>query len=278
MHWFRKIFIPHEENDGEPHVFRDASVEVLLFLAILGFTLALGQRILFQNTNMLAAIYSNALVEMTNENRKASSLADLTVNPVLEIAAGLKADDMASKGYFAHYSPEGISPWYWMRIAGYKYQYAGENLAIDFYDSADVSRAWMNSPTHRANVLNGRYTEIGIAMRQGTYQGRPTTYVVQMFGSPAGGNSIGAAPKNLSLAASVGPFFDFALSNPRYMIGSLYGALVLMVLLGFIGLASVEWRRRHAKHLLYGLLLLLIIATLSFIYSSGSAFPEISSL
>jgi hypothetical protein len=96
----------------------------------------------------------------------------------------MKANDMAAKSYFAHTSPEGIDPWYWFNQAGYKFSYAGENLAIDFSDSDAVNSAWMNSPTHRANLLDQHYTEIGIATAQGLYQGHVTTFVVEEFGKP----------------------------------------------------------------------------------------------
>jgi hypothetical protein len=91
---------------------------------------------------------------------------------------------MATKGYFSHTSPEGLSPWHWFDTVGYKFMYAGENLAINFSESTDVEQAWMNSPGHRANILNERFTEIGIATAQGTYQGQPTIFVAQMFGKP----------------------------------------------------------------------------------------------
>jgi hypothetical protein len=92
---------------------------------------------------------------------------------------------MAQNGYFAHTSPEGKSPWYWFKQGGYVFNYAGENLAVDFSDSADVERAWMNSPTHRSNILNNKFTEIGVATAVGTLNGRQTTFVVQEFGTPA---------------------------------------------------------------------------------------------
>jgi hypothetical protein len=92
---------------------------------------------------------------------------------------------MAQKGYFAHTSPEGRSPWYWFKQGGYVFNFAGENLAVDFSDSADVERAWMNSPTHRSNILNNKFTEIGVATAVGTLDGRQTTFVVQEFGTPA---------------------------------------------------------------------------------------------
>lgn len=132
-----------------------------------------------------AAVITSAIFDLTNTDRRINSIGELTLSPALSAVAQAKADDMAQKGYFAHVSPEGVSPWYWYKQEGYAFTYAGENLAIDFSDSADVERAWMNSPTHRANILNGKFTEIGVAVAHGTYQGHDTTFVVQEFGTPA---------------------------------------------------------------------------------------------
>jgi Cysteine-rich secretory protein family len=92
---------------------------------------------------------------------------------------------MAKNEYFSHYAPDGTSPWYWFDQSGYKYVHAGENLAIHFTDSSEVVDAWMDSPTHRANIVNGNFTEIGVGTAKGTYQGYDTVYVVQLFGAPA---------------------------------------------------------------------------------------------
>lgn len=132
-----------------------------------------------------AAVISSVLVDLANSDRGTGALGGLAISPVLTAAAQAKADDMALKGYFAHVSPEGKNSWHWFRQQGYTFLYAGENLAVDFSDSIDVERAWMDSPTHRANILNGNFTQIGIATAQGVYQGRSTTFVVQMFGTPA---------------------------------------------------------------------------------------------
>lgn len=132
-----------------------------------------------------ASVLAAVLVDMANQDRSENRLHGLRINPVLTKAAQLKADDMAAKSYFAHTSPEGVDPWHWFDEAGYKFSYAGENLAVDFNDSSAVNAAWMNSPAHRANLLDQHYTEIGIAVSQGFYQGRPTTFVVQEFGTPA---------------------------------------------------------------------------------------------
>lgn len=132
----------------------------------------------------LSAIYASVLVNLTNQNRTAANIAELKVNPVLEKAAQMKADDMASRSYFAHNTPEGQTPWYWFEKAGYQYVYAGENLAVNFEESEDVETAWMNSRGHFLNIMNPKFTEIGIATSTGIYKGRTAIFVVQMFGYP----------------------------------------------------------------------------------------------
>lgn len=94
----------------------------------------------------------------------------------------MKAKDMAENQYFAHTSPTGLTPWYWFTKAGYRFVYAGENLAVNFSESIDVKNAWVASPTHHANLISDKFDEVGIATYQGTYEGQPTTFVVQLFG------------------------------------------------------------------------------------------------
>jgi cell division septation protein DedD len=157
---------------------------LLIFFIIAIFGLSISVPYLVNKTE-LAAVISAVLVDLTNSDRSTNKIGDLTVSPVLTAAAQAKANDMAEKGYFAHVAPDGKDSWYWFRLEDYKFFYAGENLAVDFSDSVNVEDAWMNSPTHRANILNPNFTQIGIATAEGIYQGHPTTFVVQMFGTPS---------------------------------------------------------------------------------------------
>ncbi len=181
----KKYLIPHKKNRYKPHLLRMEGVVAVALVIVLLFTGAylVGQGIR-SNNGFLAAVITSVLVDLANTDRAGNGLTPLHVNPVLTEAAQMKANDMAAHGYFAHVSPSGVTPWYWFRQAGYDFLYAGENLAVRFSDSADVERAWMLSPTHRANILNGYFTEIGIAMADGFYEGQPTIFVVQLFGSP----------------------------------------------------------------------------------------------
>lgn len=189
MNFLKEIhdsFIPHADNEYKPHFFRvKAVLAVGAFIAVVGLSTLFVQRAILENTDYLAAVISSAVVELTNVDRAQNELLSLRVNPVLERAAQMKAEDMATKSYFAHNSPEGLTPWHWFKAAGYNFVYAGENLAVRFYDSVDVVQAWMDSPGHRANILNTHFTEIGIGIAEGTFEGKPTVFVVQMFGSPA---------------------------------------------------------------------------------------------
>lgn len=121
---------------------------------------------------------------MTNEQRTRNGLPPLKLNSGLAAAAARKGEDMFSEDYWAHISPSGKDPWFWIDQSGYDYVFAGENLAKDFVDPRSVVSAWMASPSHRDNVLNKKYEEIGIAVLDGNLNGYKTTLVVQMFATP----------------------------------------------------------------------------------------------
>ena len=182
----KKCFIPHEENDHKPHILRPRTIAFVFIVAIVAeSTFVLSAKYILPQSKLFGIVEVNALVDGTNQNRVANNLPDLQVSPLLMAAAQDKANDEATKGYFAHTSPQGITPWYWFQQAGYNYLYAGENLAVNFTDSQDVVTAWMNSPEHRANILSTQFTQIGIATAQGTYNGQPAIFVAEEFGTPA---------------------------------------------------------------------------------------------
>lgn len=176
--------LPTEHNGFIPHILKDGAIWAMLgvSVALFGFSQFFH---LTNYANLAAEVYPTVIVTLTNSDRKENGLGTLSVNPTLQAAAQLKLNDMIKYGYFAHTSPSGITPWHWFEAAGYNFVYAGENLAINFDESEDVQRAWLNSPTHRANVLSPNFTEIGIATAEGMRNGHKTTFVVEMFGTPA---------------------------------------------------------------------------------------------
>ena len=178
-------FIPHHRNNYHPHILGHRSLALFsaLLVAVKIFTISL---VSFGPVLPVfsSAITSENIISLTNESRKSFNLPALVSNQLLAKAAQAKANDMLAKGYFAHNSPDGKTPWDFIVSAGYSYLSAGENLAVNFVEAESVEAAWMNSPGHKANILNKSFEEIGIGISQGEYQGHPAIFVVQMFGVP----------------------------------------------------------------------------------------------
>ena len=123
-----------------------------------------------------------AVIQLTNQERFAKKRPLLAVSDRLTRAAHAKASDMLRKQYFRHAKWE-----MFIRQSGYSYCLAGENLGFAQTSAAEVVQDWMNSPSHRANVLKDKYREIGVAVVRGRYKGvEDVTIIVQMFGSKCG--------------------------------------------------------------------------------------------
>lgn len=179
-------FIPHARNNYHPHVLGHRNLGLMsgLLVAVKIFSLAL---ISFGPVlpAFSSAITTQNIISLTNESRQQFSISSLAENQILDKAAQAKADDMLAKGYFAHNTPDGHTPWDFITGAGYSYLMAGENLAVNFTEAENVETAWMNSPGHKANILNKNFQEIGIGIAQGTYQDHTAIFVVQEFGLPS---------------------------------------------------------------------------------------------
>lgn len=185
LEWVRHFTVPHPSNNHKAKILHPSvlSVIVAVFLVYqfaINFYLLVQPSILGYASN----ITPEQVVEITNQRRLENGLSPLTLNGQLSEAAQRKAGDMFAFNYWAHNSPSGRNPWSFFHEVGYKYLYAGENLARDFMNSSSVVDAWMNSPSHRDNVLNSRYQETGLAVVNGTLDGVETTLVVQLFGTP----------------------------------------------------------------------------------------------
>lgn len=133
-----------------------------------------------------ASLTVRGVIEYTNvERAQNGGLGSLAENSTLNRVAQMKVDDMFAKQYFEHVSPSGVGQADLAQTAGYAYVIVGENLALgDFDGDQGVVTAWMNSPGHRANILNPHYKEIGVAVGKGMYEGRETWLAVQSFGMP----------------------------------------------------------------------------------------------
>lgn len=176
------VFVPTEDNCFLPHalkaryLFLYSASLLILKIAIIAAVLIL------PSTDFFSTITSQQLISLINQERQARNLPALAINTSLNSVAELKVNDMLDKNYFEHTSPSGVTPWHWFKQIGYNYLFAGENLAMGFTETEAVFNAWMNSPTHRDNILNPNYREIGLAVKTGQIQNHQDTLAVLEFG------------------------------------------------------------------------------------------------
>ena len=199
-------FTPHESNNFRAKLLHNTGI--FFFIGIL-FAGNIFIRILESSPlhilGFASSITINDVVTATNAERLKAGLQPLVYSEKLADAARRKAANMYEENYWAHNSPSGKTPWVWFRNAGYSYLYAGENLAKDFGDTDRMVSAWMASPTHRENIVNAKYKEIGLAVVPGTLQDKETVLVVQLFGAPSVGGSVAPATDNKVARATPPP-------------------------------------------------------------------------
>ncbi len=123
-----------------------------------------------QETSQQLSQFEQEVVELTNQERAKQGLSPLEVDTELSKVAREKSRDMATSNYFDHNSPNHGSPFDMMKSYGISYRTAGENIAKGQQTPEEVVNAWMNSEGHRANILNGEYTHIGVGyVEQGNH-------------------------------------------------------------------------------------------------------------
>jgi uncharacterized protein YkwD len=124
------------------------------------------------------AFTADDVFSAVNSDRK----TPLVRNAKLDKAAQAKADALSACSCFSHDIGK-VTPWSFIKKAGYKYRAAGENIAEGFTDVDALNTAWIFSPGHRKNILKG-YKETGVGISEGMFEGKKTIFVVQMFGYP----------------------------------------------------------------------------------------------
>lgn len=180
------LFIPRESNNYRSKVLHHDFLSVYLLFAIMSvlFIKSIIQSPLGNVLGFATDISIQKLYSLTNMEREKNNLPALSYNENLSKAAYKKAQDMFTKNYWAHYAKDGTTPWNFILQEGYQYEYAGENLAKNFLFSDGVVKAWMDSKTHKENILRSEYSDMGFAVANGVLNGEETTLVVQMFGKP----------------------------------------------------------------------------------------------
>lgn len=183
--FLKHLFLPHEKNNHRAKILHNSSFFVILLLILTISIVSYSIKNIRPDILGISYSISDAeLLSLVNRERETRSLPPLALNPQLSDAARRKAADMYAKNYWAHFAPDGsTSPWAFIKATGYNYSYAGENLAKGFTDPSSIVSAWMDSQTHRDNILNSRYQDVGFAIVPGTLSGEETVLVVEMLGA-----------------------------------------------------------------------------------------------
>ncbi len=182
-YYIKNTLIPNLYNGFHPYILRApalATVAASLLLVQVVFNIQ------SPNSQVLGVSHSidtQEIVEITNRHRSSEGAGTLSIDRQLQQAAESKLNDMLEVGYWDHYSPDGVAPWEFIVDSGYKYRYVGENLARGFTSSEAIVKGWMASESHRQNMLDNRYDDIGVAFGRGYIDGREYNVVVAMYGS-----------------------------------------------------------------------------------------------
>lgn len=243
----RLALVPHRANQYRPHLVRRFGlVGVAVLVLGMHFMQAVsGGGVLGDQTSLTP----QGVLSDTNQARQAHGEVALTSDPRLTEAAQLKAQDMLKQQYWAHTAPDGTPPWKWLGDVQYHYEVAGENLARNFSSPHAVVQAWLASPAHRANILNNKFTNVGIAVVDGMLHGKATSLVVALYGAPAasqvqGAQQFASAPvdTNLSIATRLG----MAIQS---LTPAAVGSVVVLLFAGGVALVAHHYRRRLPKAL-----------------------------
>jgi len=281
-HFFYHLFVPHERNNYRAKLLHH---KTLLFFITLIFSATFFLEIVKINFPSVLGIQNNITVEqlvsITNKKRAEIGLPPLILNPKLSQAAALKAGDMFAKDYWAHNSPDGITPWAFIKQSGYDYAYAGENLARGFNSAEDVVSAWMASPKHKENMLFKNYNDVGFFVGVGKLKGEETILVVEEFGNQgiraiASNKTAQMVATSSSRKVALPRVFAGTTYNKRPLLNSLALSLsvdrILLALFIFtllLDMIIVERRRiarlvgHNMDHILFLMLIVLVVAVFS---------------
>lgn len=198
---------------------------IILKLAFFAFETKFGT--VFQDQFFSSVISTKNILSLTNEARINSKKKPLKISATLQAAAQKKVKEMTKEKYFSHISPEGKTPWDFMKEAGYSYLYAGENLAINFTNASDVINAMLKSKSHRSNILSNDFTELGIGINSGI--------VVQMFGKPFKGRIPGFTAVTFASEPLINPINEISLFDQIYLAISILS----------VGMIVFWWKKGH---------------------------------
>lgn len=278
----KHVLVPHKANEYHPHLIRPHGLVAVLVIALviqLGYSVITTGKI--YALGVTPEIQASELLLGTNNERQKANLNALELSAPLSEAAFLKAQNMFKEQYWAHISPSGTQPWRWFAEAGYDYSYAGENLAKNYPTAQATIEAWMNSPSHRDNILKDSYKDVGFAVLEGNLKGEDTVIIVAMYGAPATEAGVSSTTETLGFSASG---VDTATPTPAAYFASAFASLspVTFVVLGLFAIVAVigaithfyrnklpsalkkSWRSHHGLYTVAGMVVLgflIVVAT-----------------
>lgn len=177
---FAKTEISFVQNSNNSRVWRSFSLVLAIVIPLLVFSIP--ARGSFELT-----LTADNILALSNRDRGQIGLPPLRLDARLQKAALEKARDILENNYFSHISPSGTAPWDFIRNQGFKYLYAGENLALNYASPYELIDDFLKSPSHRENLLSPFFSEIGIAVVRGNFNDKPAIITVQLFAAPAAG-------------------------------------------------------------------------------------------
>lgn len=180
----KDYFVPYDGNGHKPKILRTKSLAIIaVILVIIKMSVAGYLFFVYPNQAEMSELITKNILELINTDRKNNGLGELANNSILNKAAFDKAQDMTEKGYFAHKSPDGRMSWDFIDRSEYAYLFVGENLAMNFTSAQTAHKALMLSESHKKNILNNKYSDVGLAVLVGVINEKKTNVLVQIFGS-----------------------------------------------------------------------------------------------
>ena len=221
----------------------------MIVVLMTGFVL--NARIASQHRTVLGYatdLTASQLVVDTNAQREANHEALLALNTALEQAAQAKANDMATRNYWSHITPDGKTPGTFITASGYNYRTAGENLAYGFATAEAVTAGWMSSTEHRANLLDTGYKDVGFGIvNVANYQNQgPETLVVAMYAAPALPGALPASTATIQPLASNGTVQTIRVNRLQVWVGDIQWGILATVLIGSLGAVFLVVRHGYA--------------------------------
>lgn len=276
-HHAKHLLVPHKGNKYQPHLIRwTGLVGVVAAALIIQFSYSFISTGKLEVLGRASNVSVGELLDFTNRERANNNLEPLTLSDQLNRAAFLKAQDMFVNNYWAHESPSGVTPWKWLADVEYSYDFAGENLAKNFADASSTIDAWMASPSHKANVLGDKYTQVGFTVVDGVLDGKNTTLIVAYYGLPvsvAVSAATSAKPQVQyvsNVTASYGGPLTYLGSAIQALNPATIGTIGLLMIVGAVAAAAhhyrymlpknikKSWKVHHGAYKLFGIMIAIV--------------------